>query len=104
MNLIIGYNVEDIRGKFSRMVDKTADNDMDALNNRLADLVSKLTFIYYVKECRMFQYLLSVASSHMWPIATFKYSNNFLKYVITFDCCFHFRVVKFKNFKIRLTK
>lgn len=35
-----GYNIEDMRGKFSKFIEKNADSDIDAINTRLADLVS----------------------------------------------------------------
>lgn len=35
-----GYNIEDIRGKFNKVIEKNADSGVDAINNRLADLVS----------------------------------------------------------------
>lgn len=33
-----GYNTEDIRNKFNKVVEKNADNDVDIMNAKLADL------------------------------------------------------------------
>ncbi|XP_055317143.1 protein transport protein Sec31A isoform X2 [Sitodiplosis mosellana] len=35
---LLGYNIEDMRGKFNKYIEKNADNDIDAINTRLADL------------------------------------------------------------------
>lgn len=33
-----GYNKEDVNSKFSKLSDKGGDNDIDVINNKLADL------------------------------------------------------------------
>lgn len=33
-----GYNTEDIRTKFNKVIEKNADNDVDIINTKLADL------------------------------------------------------------------
>lgn len=45
--VFIGYNVEDIRSKFSKMIEKNTDSDIDAINNRLADLVSAVICLLF---------------------------------------------------------
>lgn len=43
---VVGYNTDDVQTKFNKLIEKNADDDIDVVNKKLADLGRVSTISY----------------------------------------------------------